>query len=70
LFSSHTIVMQLLLLPHRLNVCGRLNPEVQRGNGRKNYAVGLEKSCPGGAYYRAPEIPRHDDNSGCHAGQM
>jgi hypothetical protein len=25
--------------------------------GRKNYAVGLEMSCPGGACYRAPEIP-------------
>jgi hypothetical protein len=24
----------------------------------KNYAVGLEISCPGGAYYWAPEIPR------------
>ena len=23
----------------------------------KNYAVGLEISCPGGAYYWAPEIP-------------
>ena len=60
MFSSRTIVMQLLLLPHlphRLNVCRRLNPEAQHGNGRKNYAVGLEKSCPGGAYYWAPEIP-------------
>ena len=26
----------------------------------KNYAVGLEISCPGGAYHWAPEIPSHN----------
>jgi hypothetical protein len=33
----------------------------------KNYAVGLEISCPGGAYHWAPEIPQHDDDSRRHA---
>jgi hypothetical protein len=33
----------------------------------KNYAVGLEISCPGGAYHWAPEIPQRKEDSRRHA---
>jgi hypothetical protein len=34
---------------------------------KKSYAVGLEISCPGGAYYWAPEIPSAKRISRRHA---
>ena len=37
---------------------------------KKNYAVGLEISCPGGAYYWAPEIPSSETASRRHVEQM
>jgi hypothetical protein len=41
---------------------GSRSPSTQDGSGgkpivKKSYAVGLEKSCPGGVCYWAPEIP-------------
>lgn len=38
--------------------------------GTKSYAVGLEMSCPGGAYDWAPEIPSDKRISRRHAEHM
>jgi hypothetical protein len=40
----------------RVTVAGWLG-RARQARSRKNYAVGLEMSCPGGAYHWAPEIP-------------
>jgi hypothetical protein len=34
-----------------------IDPAGKANQASKNYAVGLEMLCPGGAYYWAPEIP-------------
>jgi hypothetical protein len=46
-------------------------PEAEAVTGRqKSYAVGLEISCPGGAYDWAPEIPSSFTFSRLYAEQM
>ena len=37
---------------------------------KKSYAVGLEMSCPGGAYHWAPEIPQRNEDIKRHAKKM
>jgi hypothetical protein len=44
--------------------------EGKLARSQKNYAVGLEMSCPGGAYYWAPEIPSNRRLAGTYAEQM
>jgi len=49
------------LRPAEANLPEGSDIDIAAGEGQaisqKNYAVGLEMSCPGGAYHWAPEIP-------------
>jgi hypothetical protein len=42
---------------------------IKASHGTKNYAVGLEMSCPGGAYHWAPEIPSTQTIAGARPGK-
>jgi hypothetical protein len=48
----------------------RLGQPHKQASHTKNYAVGLEISCPGGVYYWAPEIPSAIRFSRPYAEQM
>src|SRR5450755_2491948 len=63
-FSSGWQAAALLLLslrPAEADLPGGSDIDIAAREGQaisqKNYAVGLEMSCPGGAYHWAPEIP-------------
>jgi len=45
-------------------------PTEGKTRSQRNYAVGLEMSCPGGTYYWAPEIPSDCRLAGTRAEQM
>jgi hypothetical protein len=45
------------LSERRAGVVEAIAPRIIRTMSQKNYAVGLEISCPAGVYYWAPEIP-------------